>query len=119
MAANKVTAVHLGLPDQCESQILEPSRWRAFGGFFLLAAHQLGAGSHADRELRTAEVMGDLLSIERDEGELAWLAQAQGLPIEHRSDISPIALLGLRLTTAPRADASPETSPGLSWPWRR
>jgi hypothetical protein len=62
--------------------------------------------SHADRELRTAEVMGDLLDIERQEAALTWSAMEQGLPIEHRSDISPLALLGVRLVTVPRANAS-------------
>jgi hypothetical protein len=38
--------------------------------------------------------MGDLLAVERDEAALVW--QAQNLPVEHRADISPLALLGLR-----------------------
>jgi hypothetical protein len=41
-------------------------------------------------------VMGDLLAVERDEAALVWQAQAQNLPVEHRADISPLALLGLR-----------------------
>jgi hypothetical protein len=63
--------------------------------------------------------MADLLSVERDEAALTWSAMEQRLPIEFRPDISPLALLGLKLVTAPRADAFPETSPGLSWPMRR
>jgi hypothetical protein len=47
--------------------------------------------------------MGDLLAVERDEATLVWQAQAQGLPVEHRSDINPVALLGIVLVTAPRA----------------
>jgi len=62
--------------------------------------------------------MGDLLAAERDEAALVWQAQAQGLPVEHRADISPLAILQVRLVTTPRADAA-ETSPGYSWPLRR
>ena len=57
--------------------------------------------------------MGDLLDIERQEAALTWSAMEQGLPIEFRSDLSPLALLGLKLITTPRADALPETSPGI------
>jgi hypothetical protein len=57
--------------------------------------------------------MGDLLAAERDEAALVWQAQAQGLPVEHRADISPLAILQVRLVTTPRADAA-ETSPGYS-----
>jgi hypothetical protein len=74
--------------------------------------------SHADREVRTAEAMADLLSVERDESWFVWEAQAQNLPVEHRADISPLAILQVRLVTTPRADAA-ETSPGHSWPMRR
>jgi hypothetical protein len=45
--------------------------------------------------------------------------RSQGLPIWHRSDISPLALLGLRLITAPRVSETSGTTPGYSWPWRR
>jgi hypothetical protein len=40
------------------------------------------------------------------------------LPVEHRADISPLALLGLRLVTAPHAEEI-GTTLGLSWPTRR
>jgi hypothetical protein len=56
--------------------------------------------SHADREVRTAEVMGDLLAVERDEAWCVWRAIDERLPVEHRSDISPLALLQCRLVTA-------------------
>jgi len=56
------------------------------------------------RQLQSAKLQGDLLAVERDECELIWRAQSEGLPIEHRSDISPIVLLGLRLVTAPIVD---------------
>jgi hypothetical protein len=63
------------------------------------------------REKAGAEVMGDLLAVERDECALVWQAQAQGLPVEHRSDISPLALLGVWLVTAPRVVPSFGSSP--------
>jgi hypothetical protein len=81
-------------------------------------ADDKAALSHADRELRTAETMGDLLDIERQEAALTWSAIGQGLPCEFRADCSPIAILGLKLVTTPRTSALPGTTPGLSWPWR-
>jgi hypothetical protein len=55
--------------------------------------------------------MGDLLAVERDEAAVVWSAMAQNLPVEHRADINPVALLGVRLVTAPAVNPSPETSP--------
>ena len=81
-------------------------------------ADDKAALSHEARQQREAEVRGELLDIERQEAELVFSAQSQGLPCEHRSDINPVALLGLRLVTTSRTVA-PGTSPGLSWPWRR
>ena len=57
--------------------------------------------SHEARQQREAEVQSDLLAVERDEASLVWSAQSQNLPTEHRSDISPIALLGVTLVVAP------------------
>jgi hypothetical protein len=74
--------------------------------------------SHEDRQRRESEAQGDLLATEYVEAELVFRAQSAGLPVEHCADISPLALLGLRLVTAPRADALP-TSPGHSWLLRR
>jgi hypothetical protein len=71
--------------------------------------------SHETRAQAEAETMGDMLDIERQEAALTWEAQAQGLPVEFRGDINPLALLSLRLVTPPRADGLPPTSPGLSW----
>jgi hypothetical protein len=82
-------------------------------------ADDKAALSHEAREKAVAETQADLLAVERDESWFVWQAQSQGLPVEHRADISPLALLGLKLVTAPRADPSPETSPGLSWLLRR
>jgi hypothetical protein len=71
------------------------------------------------RQISESETQASLLDCERQEAGLVWSAQSQGQQIEHRADISPLALLGLRLVTAPRANELPETSPGYSWPWRR
>ena len=71
--------------------------------------------SHTDRELRSAEIQGDMLDIERQEAALTWSAIEQGLPCEFRADCSPLAILQVRLVTTPRATELPETSLGLSW----
>jgi hypothetical protein len=63
------------------------------------------------REVAASEVQGDLLSVERDESWFVWRAMDERLPVEHRPDISPVALLGLRLVTTPHAvpsGSSPE-----------
>ena len=49
--------------------------------------------THEARQQREAEVMGDLLAVERDESALVWRAQAERMPVEHRADISPLAFL--------------------------
>jgi hypothetical protein len=41
------------------------------------------------------------LAVERDEAWLVWQGQAQGLPVEHRSDCAAQALLGCMVITAP------------------
>jgi hypothetical protein len=66
--------------------------------------------THEARQQRAAEVQGDLLAVERDEAALMWRAQAENLPVEHRADISPLALLSLRVVTARRAGVSPGSS---------
>ena len=53
--------------------------------------------SHEDRQLREAEAQDDLLDIERQEAALIWLAQDERLPVEHRVDCSPLAILQCRL----------------------
>jgi hypothetical protein len=58
--------------------------------------------SHEERQRREAEVMGDLAAVEFDEAALVWRAMDQKLPVDHRADISPLALLGVALVTAPR-----------------
>jgi hypothetical protein len=79
-------------------------------------AHAL---SHEARQQREAETMSDLLEIERQEAELCWRAQRENLPIEHRGDCAPLALLGLKLITPAHTTEIPGTTPGYSWPMRR
>jgi hypothetical protein len=73
-------------------------------------ADDKAALSHADREVRSAEVQCDILEQERLEAAAVWLAQSQGLLVEHRPDCSALAILGCRLITAPRA-SNGHTSP--------
>jgi hypothetical protein len=63
-------------------------------------ADDKAALTHEARQKAEAEVMGDLLAIERQEASLVWRAQSENLPVEHRPDCSPLALLGLRLIAA-------------------
>ena len=63
------------------------------------------------REQRAAAVQLDLLAAERSESAAVWASEGQ---IEHRSDISVPALLGVRLVCAPRAAALPPTSPSMT-----
>ena len=78
-------------------------------------ADDKAALTHEVRQQREAVVLSDKLAVERDECALVWLSQ--GL-VEHRSDISPLALLGVSLVTAPRA-AVPKTSPDMSFGFPR
>lgn len=67
--------------------------------------------SHEAREQAEAVVMGDLLAVERDEAWFTWQALTAKLPVEHRSDIDPRALLAVVLVTAP-AVSGRGSSPG-------
>ena len=55
--------------------------------------------THEARQKAEAEVMGDLLEIERQEAELVWAAMGDRLPVEHRADCSPLAILQCKLVT--------------------
>jgi len=48
--------------------------------------------SHEARQKAEAEVMGDVLDIERQEAALVWAAQDQKFPCEHRADCSAMAI---------------------------
>ena len=69
-------------------------------------ADDKAAMTHEARQKAEAEVLGDLLDIERQEANLVWRAQGEGLPCEHRADCSPLAILQVQLVTVPRADAA-------------
>jgi hypothetical protein len=55
--------------------------------------------SHEQRQQSEAETMSDRLATERIEAALTWSAMEQSLPVEFRPDISPLAILQLRLVT--------------------
>ncbi|WP_029582937.1 hypothetical protein [Bradyrhizobium sp. URHD0069] len=55
----------------------------------------------AQRQKAEGEVRADLLSVQRQEAELVWKAQADGAAVTHRPDIDPRALLGVKLIAAP------------------
>jgi hypothetical protein len=74
-------------------------------------ADDKAALSHEERQQQEAEVLSELLAIEREEAALVWQAQAKNLPIEHRAACAPQAILGCRLVTAPRALPAPGSSP--------
>jgi hypothetical protein len=63
------------------------------------------------RQLQSAKLQADLEAVERDECELIWRGQGQGLPIEFRSDTNPLAILQCRLVTTAVADARGTSSP--------
>jgi hypothetical protein len=73
-------------------------------------ADDAAALGHEERQRRTSEVEADLLAVERDEAALVWHAMGDKLPVEHRADCSPLAILQVQLVTVPRADVS-GTSP--------
>jgi hypothetical protein len=57
--------------------------------------------SHAERERQQAELQTALLDIERQEAELVFHAMSESKKVEHRPEISPIALLAVELVTRP------------------
>ena len=56
--------------------------------------------AHEDRQKREAEVMGDLLDIERQEAAFVWKAMAHGLPVFHRNDTARYPAMRARHRTA-------------------
>jgi hypothetical protein len=64
-------------------------------------ADDKAALSHEARERQAAEVQGDPLDIERQEATLMFLGWADGLPIQPRPELAPVAVLNVRLVTAP------------------
>jgi hypothetical protein len=73
------------------------------GNAGLKVADDKAALSQQQREEMEAQISSDMLAIERAECALIWHAEANGEVIDFRSDTSPVAVLGVRLITAPRA----------------
>jgi hypothetical protein len=71
------------------------------------------AMSHEVREQRAAEVASDLLDIERQEAALMFTAWGDGVNIEPRGDLDPVAVLNVELVSA-RASIA-ETTPGHAY----
>jgi hypothetical protein len=67
-------------------------------------ADDAAALTHEARQKAEAEVMGDLLAVERAESALVWRAMDERLPAEHRADCAACAILGVQLITVPRAE---------------
>jgi hypothetical protein len=57
------------------------------------------AATAEEREVRLAELERERLAIERQEAAIVWSMQEAGEAVEHRDDISPLAVLGLELVT--------------------
>jgi hypothetical protein len=95
--------------------LLQPTLISVLDALVDAEADDAGSLSHEERQRRESEAQSDLIHIERREAELVWQAQAQGLPVEHRADISPLALLGLKLITTPRAVTPPGSSMEHAW----
>jgi len=92
--------------------LLKPTLISVLDAFADEASDDPAALTHEARQQREAKVMGDLLAVERDESALVWRAMDEKLPVDHRADISPLALLGVALVTAPRAtNGHASTSP--------
>jgi len=62
--------------------------------------------SHEARQQQETVALGDLLAVERDEAALVWKAMHEGLPVEHRADCAPQAILQCMIVIAPRVTAS-------------
>jgi hypothetical protein len=57
--------------------------------------------SHEERGKREAQVLSNLLAVEREEAALVWAALEQALPCEHRADCNAQAILQCRMITLP------------------
>jgi hypothetical protein len=90
--------------------LLKPTLLAALDAQIDAESDDKAALSSEDRQQREAEVMGDLLAVERDESHFVWLAQSQNLPCEHRADVSPAAILSVQVVTVPRAATLPGSS---------
>ena len=74
------------------------------------AADDKTALSQEQREQMGAQIITDMLAVERSECSLIWAVDAEGTVIDFRATTTPEAVLGIRLiTVAPRV-AAPGTS---------
>jgi hypothetical protein len=75
----------------------------------LLGTDRKGALMPEERQRRQAEGNAALQAAETELAEAVWMAQEKGLPFEHDPGCSfpALAILGLRLGTAPRALPAP------------
>jgi hypothetical protein len=55
-------------------------------------------------------MMGDLLAVERQEDALVWGAMHEKLPVQHRADCDPCAILLIKLITTAATNGQ-----GSSW----
>jgi hypothetical protein len=95
--------------------LLKPTLNAALDKLVDEASDDKAALTHEARQERAAEVMSDLLAVERTEAALTWRAMDEKLPVEFRADINPLAVLQVRLVTVPRAIEGPSTSPGHAY----
>jgi hypothetical protein len=95
-----------------------PALLKALDAFVDDEKDDAAALSHTERETRLSEVQQDQLATEYSEAALVWAAQAERLPVSHRSDCAAQCILQVRLVTAPRVEAS-GTTPGYSWDLQR
>ncbi|MGJ5180393.1 hypothetical protein ACQR16_24495 [Bradyrhizobium oligotrophicum] len=66
----------------------------------------VAALSPQDRERKLSEIAQDKLAIERSEASLVWSLQRDGLPVEHRTDADPRAVLGVELQVIAKPEGS-------------
>jgi hypothetical protein len=89
------------------AHLLKPTLIAALDALVMAEADDKAALTQTDRELRTAEVMADLMAVEREEAALTWRAVSERLPVEFRADIAVSALLGVTLVTKPNGHQEP------------
>lgn len=73
-------------------------------------ADDKAAMDQQQRDLAEKEISNSVLMVERAEVACIWAAEAAGEIIDFREGTSPLALLGVRLVTAP-VNPSPGSSP--------
>ena len=87
----------------------------------LCLASDTGEGiSEKHRQEQEAKLGELLLAAERSECSLIWhIENSNGEVLDFRGTASPQAVLGVRLTSQPRAEPQHGSSEGYSWDLRR